>query len=140
MLPCLTEKLAGDLKLKFEMKPQNQSQVLPFGEALWLLRSHWPDCAQWGHGSFPGAGCPYGGQGELPGTVGTRVSELLAPAKSQGKYFPQWKREASKRSNRGEQGGGQAELGTSQARGKSQAAWVRTETLVSNTPPAVGTE
>lgn len=65
---------------------------------------------------------------------GNTVSELLAPVKSQDKYLsPVDKREDSKRSNTGEQEGERAELGTSQARRKSQPAQVRTVTLISKT-------
>ena len=66
---------------------------------------------------------------------GNTVSELLAPVKSQNNCLsPMEEWEDSKRSNTGEQGGGQAELRTSPARGKSQHAQVRTEILVSKTP------
>lgn len=65
---------------------------------------------------------------------GNTVSELLTPVKSQNKYLsPVDEREDSKRSNTGEQEGGWAELGASQARGKSQPAQVRTEALISKT-------
>ena len=35
--------------------------------SVWLLRSHWPECAQWGHSNFSGTGCPMEARGSRLG-------------------------------------------------------------------------
>lgn len=72
---------------------------------------------------------------------GNTVSELLAPVKSQDKHLSLVEeREDTKRSNTGEQGGRQAELGTSQARGKSQTCPGQKRDSCKQDPAASGTE